>query len=259
MTKGIDASAREADGYSTRIARHPLFHRVSPQAGGVDEVVTARRPAAIVTAVLVCAALAAGCTSSSGKPGPSTSISSTDPSSSPAPRTTTSTSTPQSSEPRTISSGPSDPRVAAAVKAYTSFVTATNFTYAHPPRKVGDPLPKHGDFRPFSFDPAQGKVLSYVFSLTTDGIEYRGTPPTPRTSVTSADLGAAPYPTVTLTDCPTAPANWTTYYRATGKPTGGQPLKVKPPYLVTVQVIFYKKHWGVYKLSPNSKRTCTPS
>lgn len=221
-------------------------------------MVAARRPAAIITAVLTCAALAtAGCTSSSDKPGPSTSIRSTDPSGSPAPGTTSSTSTPQSSEPRTSSSAPADPRVAAAVTAYTNFVTATNFTYAHPPRKVGDPLPRQGDFRPFSFDPAQGKVLSYVFSLTTDGIDYHGTPPTPRTSVTSVDLGAAPYPTVTLTDCPTAPGNWTTYYRATGKPTGGQPPKVKPPYLVTVQVIFYKKHWGVYKLSPNSKRTCT--
>jgi hypothetical protein len=155
-------------------------------------------------------------------------------------------------------SAPADPRVAAAVKVYTNFVTATNYTYAHPPRKVGDPLPKRGDFRPYSFDPAQGEVLNYVFSLTTDGIAYRGTPPTPRITVAAVHLGAAPYSTVTVADCPTAPPSWTTYYRASGKPTKSKPGQVKPPYLITAQLIFYKKHWGVQKLTPNAKRTCTP-
>jgi len=132
-----------------------------------------------------------------------------------------------------------------------------NVTYANPPKKIGDPFPRGGNFRAYSFDPAQGQLISYVFSLTEGGIEYRGTPPTSRIAVVSTDLTAKPYPTVTLTDCPTAPPTWNAYYRKTGKPTADKPGKVKPPYLVTVRVIYYEKHWGVQKLTPNTSRTST--
>lgn len=144
-----------------------------------------------------------------------------------------------------------------AVKSYENFIKAVNVTYTNPPKKIGDPFPAGGNFRRYSFDPAQAQLIAYVFSLTEGGIEYRGTPPTSRISVVTTDLAAKPYPTVTLTDCPTAPPSWNAYYRKTGKPTTDKPSKVKPPYLVTVQVIYYEKHWGVQKLTPNASRTCT--
>lgn len=137
------------------------------------------------------------------------------------------------------------------------FTAAANYAQAHPPKKIGNPLPSHGNYRPYAFDPALGEVENFIFGLTRDALIYRGTLPQPRISVTKVDTGAAPYPTITLTDCPTAPANWNEYYRTTGKPTTVKTGQVKPPYLVTVQVIFYKKHWGVYKLSPDARRTCT--
>lgn len=169
---------------------------------------------------------------------------------------TTAESTSSSASPGSSTATPTDPRVAAAVKSYEDFISAVNVTYANPPRKIGDPFPPGGNFRAYSFDPAQGQLISYVFSLTEGGIEYRGTPPTSRISVATTDLAAKPYPTVTLTDCPTAPPSWNAYYRKTGKPTTGRPSKVKPPYLVTVKVIYYEKHWGVQKLTPNASRTC---
>lgn len=227
-------------------------------------MVAVRKRTAMIASFVACVGLlVAGCTSSTGKPGASTTSSATDPSTT-SPASTTSSSTRASTTsapphtPTTSSSAPADPRVAAAVRAYDMFSASANYAQAHPPKKIGDALPPRGDFRPYSFDPAQGQVLSYVFSLTADSVAYRGTPPSPRTSVTFVQLNAAPYPSVILNDCPTAPADWTTYYRATGKRTGDKPGQVKPPYVVTVRMIFYKKHWGVYKLSPNATRTCTP-
>lgn len=214
-----------------------------------------RRVALLAAAM---AAVITGCSSNTPNPGPSAPDSQvTTPTTTSTSGGSTSTTSPATTPPTSSSSAPADPRVAAAVKAYDNFIKATYVSYAHPPLKPGDPFPKGGDFRPYSFDPAQAKVLSYVLSLTLDGIEYRGTPPTPRVAVVSSQLAAQPYPTVTLTDCPTAPASWNAYYRATGKPVTDKPGQVKPPHLTTVTVIFYQKHWGVKKLTANASRTCT--
>ena len=211
----------------------------------------------VMAALLVVAGT--GCSSGSSNPRPSASDSPT--ASSTGSRTSSTTSTlpseTQPSSPSSSASTPADPRVAAAVSSYTNFINAVNVTYTNPPKKIGDPFPARGDFRTYSFDPAQGQLISYVLSLTEGGIEYRGTPPTSRVAVVSTDLVAKPYPTVTLTDCPTAPPSWNAYHRKTGKPTTDKPTKVSPPYLVTVQVIYYEKHWGVQKLTPNASRTCT--
>lgn len=216
------------------------------------------RSATRLMAALLLTAIA-GCSSSgSPNPGPVTSNSTT---TSPTELRTSATSSTspsdaRSSRPSSSSSTPADPRVAAAVKSYENFIHAVNVTYADPPKKIGDPFPSGGNFRMYSFDPAQGQLISYVFSLTEGGIEYRGTPPTSRIAVVSTELTAKPFPKVTLTDCPTAPPSWNAYYRKTGKPTTDKPSKVKPPYLVTVQIIYYEKHWGVRKLTPNASRTC---
>lgn len=218
----------------------------------------ASRSKAIFAAALVCLTLLlASCTSTGPNPGPSRTNTS-DPSSPSDSGPTTTTPSSSSPTPSTSTSTYADPKVAAAVNSYEKFTAAANYAQAHPPKKIGDPLPSRGNYRPYAFDPALGEVENFIFGLTRDGLIYRGTSPQPRISVTKVDAGAAPYPTITLTDCPTAPADWNEYYRATGKPTSVKSGQVKPPYLVTVQVIFYKKHWGVYKLSPDARRTCTP-
>ena len=75
--------------------------------------------------------------------------------------------------------------------------------------------------------------------------------------MTNANLSAAPYPTVTVTDCPTAPASWKVI-ATSGPPPTTQTPKVRPPYEVTAHVIFYEKHWGVSTLKVDDSRTCSP-
>lgn len=129
----------------------------------------------------------------------------------------------------------------------------------HPPKKVGDPLPRSGNFRPYSFDPIQGQTLSDILSLTELQVAYRGTPPLSRVSVTSVDLAGKPYPTVTLTDCPTL-ANWKIVATSPGPPptVKSSPSGAPPPHLATAKVIFYEKRWGVSRISTDASRTCKP-
>jgi hypothetical protein len=129
----------------------------------------------------------------------------------------------------------------------------------NPPKQVGDPLPGGGNFRPYSFDPVQGQTLSDVLSLTQLQVAYRGTPPVSRVSVTSVDLAAKPYPTVTLTDCPT-PANWKIVATSPGPPptVKSSPSGAPAPNLATAKVIFYEKRWGVSTISTDTSRTCKP-
>lgn len=108
------------------------------------------------------------------------------------------------------------------------------------------------------FDPARGEYVGYVLNLTLAQLAYRGTPPTPRPSVTNVDLAAKPYPTVTLTDCPTAPGNWKVVATSGPPPTTKTAPKVPAPYKATVTVIFYEKRWGVSRMAVDSSRTCTP-
>lgn len=219
----------------------------------------ARHPATLVVAAVTSLVLfLSSCTSSGPGPGASRTVPSGTSSSSSSRSATTSAPISSPSTPPPSTSTYADPKVAAAVKSYENFTDAANYAQAHPPKKIGDPLPSRGNYRPYAFDPALGEVENFIFGLTRDGLIYRGTPPQPRISVTKVDTGAAPYPTITLTDCPTAPADWNEYYRTTGKPTTVKAGQVKPPYLVTVQMIFYKKHWGVYKVTPDVRRTCTP-
>jgi hypothetical protein len=148
--------------------------------------------------------------------------------------------------------------VAAALTAYENFSRALYFAELHPPRHIGYPLPKRGNFEVYSFDPARTQFRNYVFSLTKASLAYRGTPPESRASVTRAALGAAPYPSVYLSDCPTAPSSWHLAARSGPPPTTKSSPSAPPPFQLSVQVIFYKKHWGVYKFSSDTTRTCSP-
>jgi hypothetical protein len=203
-------------------------------------------------------AVIAGCSSSTPNPGPRASDShgtSTTTSGS------TSTSPPSSSSPpsTTGSSAPADPRVAAAVKAYENFVAAYEVSQQHPPTAPNKPYVAGGDFTKYSFDPARIEYVGYILGLTQLQLAYRGTRPSPRVSVTNVNLAAKPNPTVTLIDCPTAPANWKIVATSPGPPpTTKTAPKAQPPYRAAVTVIFYEKRWGVQKITTDTSRTCTP-
>ena len=209
----------------------------------------------LLVAAAMVAALA-GCSSNTPNPGPTapdSQVSSTGASgSSTSPKTGPATTSASSS-----TSAPADPRVAAAVKAYDNFMAAYQMSQRHPPSAPNKPYVAGGNFPLFAFDPARADTVGSILFLTEGNLKYEGTPPSHRVSVTHADLAAAPYPTVTVTDCPTAPASWKVVAIAGPPPTTKTP-KVPPPYRVTAQVIFYEKHWGVSTLKVDDSRTCSP-
>ncbi len=165
----------------------------------------------------------------------------------------------QSTSPSSSASTPADPRVAAALKAYVSFTKSVAYAYMHPPKKISDPLPARGNFRRFSFDPAQAQVLNDVFSLTQLQVAYRGRPAVARPTVANVDLTAKPYPTVTLTDCP-VPASWKVVATTPGPPPTikSSPSGAPAPNLTTAKVIFYEKRWGISTVTTDTSKTCAP-
>lgn len=214
----------------------------------------------MIASVLVCVGLVVtGCTSSTAKPGRSTNGSAADPSTTSSTSTTRTTSAPPPSTPTTSSSTPADPRVVAAVRAYEAFAKAFAVSEQHPPKAANDPYAPGGNFPKYMFDPARAEYVGQVLSLSQLQVAYRGTPARPRASVTKVDLGAKPYPTVVVADCP-VPPKWKVVATTPGPPptVKSSPAAAPPPYLATVQVIFYKKHWGVYKIATNTSTTCTP-
>lgn len=217
---------------------------------------TSHRVAFVSAAMAV---VVAGCSSNTPNPGPSGTDGSTTPSTSgtsgsPTAPTTSSTTTPATSS----SSAPADPRVAAAVRAYDNFMATYAVSQQHPPATPDKPYVAGGDFPKYMFDPARSEYVGYVLNLTLAQLAYRGTPPMPRLSVTNADLAAKPYPTVTLTDCPTAPASWKVVATSGPPPTTKTSPKAPPPYKATVTVIFYEKRWGVSKMTVDTSKTCQP-
>jgi hypothetical protein len=136
-------------------------------------------------------------------------------------------------------------------------MTAYGVSEQHPPAAPNKPYVPGGNFPKYSFDPARADSVGDILFLTQGNLKYEGTAPTVRASVTGVDLAAAPYPTVTVTDCPTAPENWKVVATSGPPPTIKTP-KVAPPYKVTAQVISYENHWGVYKLKVDDSRTCSP-
>ena len=149
-----------------------------------------------------------------------------------------------------------DPKARAAVKAYESFQAAT-INAQRKPVASGQGWPDGGDFTRFSFDPIKTAYVSYIWSLESQGVEFRGTPDTQHISVAAIDLKASPWPTVTLKDCRTG-GDWEEYSIKTGKkiPLAGNG-DVPPPYLITAKIIFYKNHWGVHSTTADKSRTCT--
>lgn len=218
-----------------------------------------RRSLLVELAAAAAVVAIAGCSSSgSPKPGPTAPISqSTDLSTSPAASSSTSSTSAAPSTTPSKSTSAADPRVAAALSAYESFVKSYQVSERHPPSAANKPYVASGSFPRFSFDPVRADAVSYILFLTQSQLKYVGTAPATRASVMTVSLNATPYPTVTVSDCPTAPASWKAV-ATSGPPATTKPPKVAPPYRVTAQVIYYEKHWGVYKQTVTSSKTCSP-
>jgi len=157
--------------------------------------------------------------------------------------------------PATSTAPLADPIAAAAVAAFTHYITAT-YNAQRAPRAPGQSYAPAANFPSYSFDPIRTQESAYISSLAASGEAFRGTPPEPRVKVTQSDPGAKPYPTVALTNCPTPAPTWVAYDTKSGKPVAYTTATVPPPYLAAVTVIFYEGHWGVQKISVDTGRTC---
>ena len=95
-----------------------------------------------------------------------------------------------------------------------------------------------------------------MLSLDTSGIAFRGTPPSPRITVTDIDLDADPHPTVSLTNCPTAAPTWTAFSVADDTAVPTTTPAVPPPHRLTVTVIQAQGRWGVAEVDADEGATC---
>jgi hypothetical protein len=197
------------------------------------------RGATAAVLVLLAGTLVGGCTSSGDQPRDTGSVTSAGASASSA------------SPPGTI-----DPSTQPAVDAFLQFDTAASNAQRTPWGLAATP-PAEADFTKYSFDPIQHDYLIYILSLSRQGVEFRGTPDTPRIKVISTDLGAKPYATVVLSSCPTPAPTWKEYVVQTGAEVPSVAEKAPPPYLATITVIYYQNHWGVQKVTNDTSRTCS--
>jgi len=170
-----------------------------------------------------------------------------------ASQATSATSSPTSSPTRTI-----DPKAQPAVDAYLAYIAASN-NALRKPRALGQDIPLSADYTKYSFDPERSELSVVIHQLWSQGLRMEGDPGQPRPKVRSMDLVAKPFPIVVLTDCPTPAVKWDAHDVKTGKNAAVPPPSgtVPPPYRTTVQVINYKNHWGVAKITTDSGRTCS--
>lgn len=161
------------------------------------------------------------------------------------------TSTPSATTTSTI-----DPNAQPAFDAYSAFFAASLQAQRDPQKFVAGKDPT-SDIAPYSFDPIRGLYVNYIKALTGQKAAFRGTPPAPRVRVKAVELNAKPYPRVMLLDCPTPAPDWQEYVLATGKVVPQANGKVPPPYLLTVEVIYYQGRWGVSRIGGDKSRTCT--
>ena len=164
------------------------------------------------------------------------------------------TSTPPPTSAHTSTSPPIEPAAQPAVDAYKAF----NRAYLAAEGNPSNPVLLAG-LRQHAVDPILSELNRALFAQQQFGIVYRGTLGANHITVTALNLAARPWPSVTLTDCPTG-GKLTAYYRGTTKPvpTTSRSAGAPPPNLGTIQVIQYQDHWAVYKTSVDTRHTCTP-
>ena len=151
-----------------------------------------------------------------------------------------------------------DPMAQPAVEAYLAYMAASN-NALRKPRALGQEFAPGADYSKYAFDPARGSLSSLIQLLSSQGLMMTGDPGKPRIQLQSVDIGAKPYPQVTLSDCPTPPVQWHPTDTKTGKDASA-PLPsgvAAPPHKMTIQVIYYQGHWGVYKTTTDLSRTCS--
>ncbi len=174
----------------------------------------------------------------------------------PSSKTSHSPPPPTASSPQPSASPTTDPQVQAAIASYEAFAGASNVGLRDPGSDYSAKLAAN------AVDPALAKVAANIASFRLAGIAYRGAPPTPRIDAKSlrADLEAKPWPTVTLTDCPTLASSWQAINQKTKAPVPVKypPGAAKPPHAVQATVIFYQSHWVVQKLITDVRHTCAP-
>ena len=154
------------------------------------------------------------------------------------------------------SSASVDPGAQPALDAYLNFTAAVN-NAERKPRKLGQAIDPAADYAKYSFDPARQQEDSYFLYLAQKGLVRRGTPPTPHPQVATVNLGAKPYPTVVLTNCASPSPGWEqTYYDVkTGKAVP-DPYATQSRLTLSIQVIYFEKHWGVYKIDRVAGQPC---
>ncbi|MBL8929326.1 MAG: hypothetical protein JNL54_04305 [Kineosporiaceae bacterium] len=149
-----------------------------------------------------------------------------------------------------------DAAAAPAIAAYRQFFVLGLEATRDPSRFTAEAKPGPADFRAYAFDPILGEYVAFVMGLASDKVAYRGTPPTPRISVTTVDLAATPYPRVELSNCPTPAPTWKQYSVTTGQELVTASPSVAPPYRLAVEVIQHQGRWGVSKITADGSATC---
>jgi hypothetical protein len=169
-----------------------------------------------------------------------------------------STSGPMTSPPTSSPTSTIDPKAQPAVDAYLAYMTASN-NALRTPRALGQDFASGADYTKYSFDPERSQFSRFVHQLSSQGLKMAGDPGRPNPKVRSIDLAARPSPLVVLTDCPTPAVKWDAHDVKTGKNMAVPPPAgtVPAPYATTVQVVNYRGHWGVSKITTDSSRTCS--
>jgi hypothetical protein len=168
---------------------------------------------------------------------------------------TTSLATSATSSPRSSPTPAIDPKAQPAVDAYLAYMNRLNMAQRNP-NPPGQDIAFGADYTKYSFDPERSETSVFIHQLSSQGLMRAGDPGRPRPKVRSMDLVAKPFPIVVLTDCPTHAGKWVAHdgkNAAVPPPAGAVPA----PYRTTVQVINYKNHWGVAKITTDSGRTCS--
>jgi hypothetical protein len=169
-----------------------------------------------------------------------------------------STSSPMTTSPTSSPTPTIDPKAQPAVKAYLAYMTASN-NALRKPRALGQEFAPGADYSKYAFDPARGSLNSIIQLLSSQGLMMTGDPGKPRIQLQSLEIGAKPYPQVTLSDCPTPPVQWHPTDTKSGKDASAPPPSgvAAPPHKMTIQVIYHQSHWGVYKTTTDLSRTCS--
>jgi len=155
-----------------------------------------------------------------------------------------------------IPSGTADPRAAAAVSTYREFVKATNHLMRHPVLPTDSVYPEASDFTRYSVDPVQSQYESFVAMLVKSRHAFRGTAPKSSITVTSIDLQATPYASITLSDCQTKRDRWRAYDTRTEVMNPKMTPGFAAPYGITVTVVLAQQRWKVQTIKPDPAGLC---